>query len=105
MTAIFGRQLRRLQLIWWHSTIVLCNWLSGPTSEKLGGAGRKRALSEFDWPKIFEQYQALWTELNARRLAVENNFDELAWLKHAPTVAPSRLDPSLWSLSDGTDRP
>ena len=61
--------------------------------KKLGGAGRKRVLSEFDWPKIFEQYQALWTELNARRLAVESNSDELAWLKHAPTAAPSRLDP------------
>ena len=26
-------------------------------------------------------------------MAVESNSDELAWLKHAPTVAPSRLDP------------
>jgi alpha-maltose-1-phosphate synthase len=61
--------------------------------KKLGGAGRKRVLNEFDWPKIFEQYQALWTDLNARRLAVESNSDELAWLKHAPNAAPSRLDP------------
>ena len=61
--------------------------------KKLGRAGRERVLSEFDWSKIFEQYQALWSELNARRLAVESNSDELAWLKHAPAAAPSRLDP------------
>ena len=61
--------------------------------KKLGGAGRKRVLSEFDWPKVFEQYQALWADLNARRLAVESNPDELAWLKDAQTAAPCRLDP------------
>ena len=61
--------------------------------KKLGEAGRKRVLSEFDWPKVFEQYQALWAELNARRLAVESNSDKLAWLKDAPTAAPCRLDP------------
>ena len=63
------------------------------SAEKAGQSWPGARVSEFDWSKIFEQYQALWSELNARRLAVENNSDELAWLKHAPAAAPSRLDP------------
>jgi glycosyltransferase involved in cell wall biosynthesis len=60
---------------------------------RMGEAGRARARETFDWALIYRQYQALWGELNARRLAAAADPDELAWLAAAPRVAPDRLDP------------
>ncbi len=36
---------------------------------RMGAAGRERALGTFDWSVIVPAYQALWTELAARRAA------------------------------------
>lgn len=60
---------------------------------RMGEAGRARARETFDWTHVYRQYQALWGELNARRLAAAANPDEMAWLAAAPGVAPDRLDP------------
>jgi hypothetical protein len=42
---------------------------------------------------VFRQYQALWGELDARRLAIRDNPEELARAQSAPRAAASRLDP------------
>ena len=60
---------------------------------RLGQAGQARARAVYDWPHVYCQYQALWADLNARRAAVANNPDDLAWAAAAPRAAPSRLDP------------
>jgi glycosyltransferase involved in cell wall biosynthesis len=60
---------------------------------RMGEAGRARARETFDWAQVYRQYQALWGELNARRLSVATDPDELAWLAAAPRAAPDRLDP------------
>ena len=57
----------------------------------MGLAGQRRAREVFDWPLVFRQYQALWAELNARRLSA--GAEQLAWTAAAPKAAPSRLDP------------
>ena len=59
----------------------------------LGEAGRRRAREVFDWAVVYRQYQALWGELNARRLAA---LEDPAWierLRGAPGATASRLDP------------
>jgi hypothetical protein len=59
----------------------------------LGEAGRRHAREVFDWSVVFRQYQALWGELNARRLAA---LEDPAWierLRRAPGATASRLDP------------
>jgi hypothetical protein len=37
--------------------------------QRMGDAGRKRALENYDWPVIINQYRALWRELKDRRTA------------------------------------
>ena len=36
--------------------------------EKMGHSGRKRALADYDWSKIIQQYESLWTNLNEIRI-------------------------------------
>jgi glycosyltransferase involved in cell wall biosynthesis len=60
---------------------------------RMGLAGQTRARETFDWAHVYRQYQALWGELNARRLAAAQGSDEWAWAEAAPRVPPSRLDP------------
>ena len=60
---------------------------------RLGRAGQARARQTYDWAHVFKQHQALWGEMNARRLAAANNPEEAAWAAAAPTIPPSRLDP------------
>ena len=60
---------------------------------RLGQAGYARARELYDWPLVYKQYQALWGELNARRIAAADNEDETAWVKATPTIPSSRLDP------------
>lgn len=38
--------------------------------QKMGAAGRERAQQVFDWQVVIAQYQALWTEQEARRRAL-----------------------------------
>jgi glycosyltransferase involved in cell wall biosynthesis len=59
----------------------------------MGEAGRERARMAFDWAHIFGQYQALWGELNARRLAAAEDPEQLAWLAAAPKSSPNHPDP------------
>lgn len=58
---------------------------------RMGAAAKARARSMFDWSKVVGQYEALWDELNARRLSSP--------AKPAPrrdlTGNPRRLDPFL----------
>ncbi len=59
----------------------------------MGEAGRKRAREIYDWHGVYSQYQALWAELNARRLAATS---EPAWatrLAAAPRSMAANLDP------------
>lgn len=60
---------------------------------QMGEAGRRRARETFDWLHVYKQYQALWDDLNERRLAVLGNPDELAWLTAVPMVSPNWQDP------------
>jgi glycosyltransferase involved in cell wall biosynthesis len=62
---------------------------------RMGQAGRARARETFDWAHVYRQYQALWADLNARRLASAHNPDEMAWMTAAPRSPPARLDPFL----------
>lgn len=57
---------------------------------RMGDAGRTRARALFDWRYIFGQYQALWTELDARRRAAAG---DPASVNSAPRSASSGLDP------------
>jgi hypothetical protein len=59
----------------------------------MGAAGRERARAVFDWSGVFAQYQALWGELNARRLAVTDDPQLLARVTAAPRAAPTGNDP------------
>jgi starch synthase len=60
---------------------------------RMGQAGRARVRESFEWPDIYRQYQALWGELNARRLSVENDPALLSRLRSAPKAAAGRQDP------------
>ncbi len=51
---------------------------------RMGAAGQVRARQVFDWQVIIPQYQALWTELERRRLAAP---------PQKPLENPYRLDP------------
>lgn len=72
----------------------LANLIEEPElRRRMGSAGRARAREVFDWAHVFRQYQALWSELDARRLAIRDNPEELARAQAAPRAAASRLDP------------
>ena len=44
----------------------------------MGLAGKRRALSDFDWPVVFKAYSQFWTELQNRRLsAVRDKIPQL----------------------------
>ncbi|MDZ4370807.1 MAG: glycosyltransferase family 4 protein [Phenylobacterium sp.] len=58
-----------------------------------GAAGRQRAREVYDWSVVYGQYQALWSELNARRAAAQTDPRLRAWVETAPKAAASRLDP------------
>ncbi|MFC3078541.1 glycosyltransferase family 4 protein [Phenylobacterium terrae] len=56
---------------------------------RMGEAGRKRAAEVFDWSVVIPQYQALWAEQTARRLAaIEAGGPVLG-----PADDPARPDP------------
>ena len=59
----------------------------------MGEAGRARAQQSFDWSVVFARYQELWAELNARRLALTDSPDELAWVQAAPRASAAAQDP------------
>jgi len=60
---------------------------------RMGLAAQARAREVYDWAIVYRQYQALWTEQNARRRAAMQNPQTLAWVNQAPRTPPSRLDP------------
>jgi starch synthase len=60
---------------------------------RMAQAGQIRAREIFDWAHVFRQHQALWGELNARRIAAASNPDEAAWVNATPKVPAARLDP------------
>lgn len=55
--------------------------------QKMGAAGQERARSVFDWSVIIPQYEALWAELDAIRMA------QGKLLKPTPHEWPARMDP------------
>lgn len=59
---------------------------SADLRQQMGQAGRARARQRYDWRAVIGQYEALWSELNARRRA-----DAPA---HAPSGGTPR--PSAW---------
>jgi hypothetical protein len=58
---------------------------------RLGAAGAERARRTFDWAVVYRQYQALWRELEQRR--VGHAGDPALRLDRAPRSAPDRPDP------------
>lgn len=54
----------------------------------MGATARRRAETVFDWSRIIPTYQALWAELNARRVA-----DSPGLALRNATANPWRLDP------------
>jgi glycosyltransferase involved in cell wall biosynthesis len=75
-------------------TDVLCRLIENPDLRRtLGDAGRRRARDVYDWPVVYRQYQALWSEQNARRAAARADAATLARVQAAPRQASSRLDP------------
>jgi glycosyltransferase involved in cell wall biosynthesis len=62
---------------------------------RMGEAGQARAREVYDWAHVFRQYQALWGDLSARRLAAAQNPEVTAWVSAAPKTPPARLDPFL----------
>jgi glycosyltransferase involved in cell wall biosynthesis len=56
---------------------------------RMGEAGRRRAAEVFDWSVVIPQYQALWAEQNARRLAAIRRGDAVV----GPSDSPTRPDP------------
>lgn len=48
----------------------LCRLIADPDlRRRMGASGLARARDEFDWRHVYARYQALWSELDARRLA------------------------------------
>ena len=77
-----------------HLTDALATLIDNPAIRRtMGEAGRRRARELFDWPVVYSQYQALWTELNARRRAAASDPAWQARLAAAPTILPTNLDP------------
>jgi hypothetical protein len=70
----------------------------------MGEAGRQRVRELFDWPIIFRQYQELWGEQNARRLAALARPETVAALGAGPKSAASRMDPFHTFSHYPTDR-
>ncbi len=66
---------------------------SPDTRRTMGQAGRKRAQEVYDWPIVYRQYQALWSELNARRLAAGTDPVWQGRLAAAPRTPSTNLDP------------
>ncbi len=62
---------------------------------RLGEAGRRRVRELFDWPVVYRQYQELWAELQAIRLAAQRDPDQQRLLQSAPRSAAGRIDPFL----------
>jgi hypothetical protein len=57
--------------------------------QRMGAAGRQRALELFDWSVVIHRYQALWQELAERRAAAA----ESAALQPGHAAHPARMDP------------
>lgn len=86
--------------------------LNGDFRRRLGEQAKARAREVFDWAAIIPQYQALWSELNARRAAaspeatsVTNPFrpDPFTLFKSYPTAHFSRA--YSVALAPGMDWP
>lgn len=60
---------------------------SAELRRQMGDAGRQRAQQAYDWATIIPQYEALWSQLNAARLAQSPNLASLAF------PWPARMDP------------
>ena len=60
---------------------------------RMGLAGQLRARQTFEWAHVYRQYQALWGEMNARRLSAAENPQEQAWAVATPKLPLSGLDP------------
>jgi glycosyltransferase involved in cell wall biosynthesis len=72
----------------------LSDVLSKPDLRRsMGAAGRGRAREFFDWTVVYRGYQALWRELEEIRRSATRDTQYLNFLKAAPKVAASRLDP------------
>lgn len=56
--------------------------------KRMGEAGRRRALAEFDWSVIFGRYQALWADLGERRRS-----NPVMIKEPRPRRPPARPDP------------
>lgn len=57
--------------------------------QRMGNAGRQRALTEYDWSNVVRQYQELWKELEQRRL---RDVETVPRRKGKPAM-PLRIDP------------
>ena len=68
--------------------------IDNPTLRRtMGEAGRKRARELYDWAVVYRQYQDLWRDLNARRLAARTDPLGQHRLSTAPKSLSTNLDP------------
>lgn len=75
-------------------TLAVCELVeNAPLRRAMGEAGRKRAKDVFDWGVVYRQYQALWGDLNERRVAARSDPALSHWIDSAPRAAPAHLDP------------
>jgi glycosyltransferase involved in cell wall biosynthesis len=70
----------------------------GDLRRRMGESGRARARATYDWAKVYDQYLALWDELDARCERGLADPQEVARLRRAPRAVPAYPDPfSLFS--------
>ena len=65
---------------------------SSELRQRLGDAGRRRVRALYDWRKVVPQYQALWAELSARRLAAQQD-DKTRTIHSQAPANPYRQNP------------
>lgn len=71
-----------------HLVDALAALIDNPGIRKaMGASGRQRARELYDWPVVYRQYQALWSELNARRRSDAHR------VAGAPATLSTNLDP------------
>ena len=66
--------------------------------QKMGSAGRKRAVEEYDWRDIIPRYENLWDELTKIRLTAiktRRDNDRATQKSRKPDYWAARLDPTI----------
>jgi len=66
---------------------------SSDLRRQMGASGQARARTEFDWSRVYQQYQELWAALSERRVAARTSAADEGRLASAPKLTGVQLDP------------